>query len=1142
MNGPEATGDEASLESQIVVNAVVTEGSDDKCEVKNGRIEEVHEPRKTSTKAAGFGAETSEPKREVTNKKTSKDRRPLRVGPPTDLKIGGQKHNVLIKQGRLRSERLMRRSRTVGIAPECKTLSKARDIPIPGAKIQPKRLRSKKFVLGFPKLRGRLLNKVQKGNRMAKWSLKSAIDIHKQRRGVWVENPGNSYMWDFEEAKEFAGLPGVTSALFHNCMHGGRKRKLTRIDTNMEPVAKRLRTNGWCYENNGVCDRTGLPHESFRPDVDAQGGITFKTEEEAEYPRDMAELIAEGTVEFLETEYKKDKDSVDFDFVEVFSGLNAPTSQAMKSKEVALSLDVNEAEAKTETSGVQSWWEHQEELDDKNKEIVKAVSQGTVEPGTVKKLVDSQRKAVGAKQPEMAKVGRFENVLVRADEAKIPVEVRGPASAKSLKPTKKEKRDVENAQCIGGMRTPWRSTRRLPMVREVGKQIRIIIEDFISKDEDIAGLYKKFGDKEFDTPDSSSSKWLWSRVKDLRAKIKDFLEAENVSSAPRTRWEASVVQAHIKKSQDPDVDFGRWLEEGAPVGILHPLRHCGIFPKIDEEKRPMNELEEIMTSKMPGANYKSIEEEKENVRPEFDRVISAGYARRFRSWDEVVKVYGEVAVAKAACVVKQREDGTLKLRIIIDWLRANLNEFVKREERCVLPRLKDFVLDVLELLDTAYANNEEVRMLIADVEDAFHTLGIRKDERKFQIVRGLDGEFIGYETVLFGGGASPGVWGRGAAYLGRSGQSLFDEKELRVEVFVDDPAIVARGSSETECSRRMTVLLLWWMVLGLRLSWKKMEFGSQIHWIGTSISIVDRRRVKVELTETFCDKVKKANQEIMKAEDATVKTIIAHAGSVGWAAGIAPVLAGHVAGLWAAAGLVRRLYAKTREAQRAKLRFEKKKIILMKKEDELKVPGKCIKHCLEWIDVFLARKRGKLSKEFRMEKPWCRRQLEITSDASPWGFGAWLGDHGVPVEYLHGTWTEDDFKRMETSVGDCRGQAKEEALAVLIAARTWLPLFQHEVIEFVMKSDSKAALGALNKAKSKERFINIVARELALDLAECEIEPTLRLVHITGKSNTWADILSKLGIPGAGQQVPWELSRLRRRPVAARSSEWWETC
>ena len=144
MNGAEATGDEVSLESQSVANAVVAEGSDDKCEVKDERIEEVPEPQKISTKAAEVGMETSEPKREITNKKVCKDRRPLRVGPPTDLKIGGQKHNVLIKQGRLRSERLMRRSRTVGIAPECKTLSKARDIPIPGAKI---RLRERGLLL-----------------------------------------------------------------------------------------------------------------------------------------------------------------------------------------------------------------------------------------------------------------------------------------------------------------------------------------------------------------------------------------------------------------------------------------------------------------------------------------------------------------------------------------------------------------------------------------------------------------------------------------------------------------------------------------------------------------------------------------------------------------------------------------------------------------------------------------------------------------------------------------------------------------------------------------------------------------------------------------------------------------------------------
>ena len=138
--------------------------------------------------------------------------------------------------------------------------------------------------------------------------------------------------------------------------------------------------------------------------------------------------------------------------------------------------------------------------------------------------------------------------------------------------------------------------------------------------------------------------------------------------------------------------------------------------------------------------------------------------RRFKNWEEVVREYGEVTVARAACIVKQKPDGSLKLRIIIDWLRALLNEYVKREERCVLPRLKDFISDVLDLLDKA-GSNQEVLLLIADVEDAFHTMGIKKDERKFQIVRGLDDEFLGYETVLFGGGASPGVWGRGAGCL-----------------------------------------------------------------------------------------------------------------------------------------------------------------------------------------------------------------------------------------------------------------------------------------------------------------------------------------------------------------------------------------
>eukprot|EP00972_Heterocapsa_arctica_P056600 8355563-Heterocapsa_arctica.AAC.1 len=58
----------------------------------------------------------------------------------------------------------LRRSRANLYAPDCKTLSRARDRPIPGARFQPVRLRSKQFPLGLPGLPGPVRAKVVKGN------------------------------------------------------------------------------------------------------------------------------------------------------------------------------------------------------------------------------------------------------------------------------------------------------------------------------------------------------------------------------------------------------------------------------------------------------------------------------------------------------------------------------------------------------------------------------------------------------------------------------------------------------------------------------------------------------------------------------------------------------------------------------------------------------------------------------------------------------------------------------------------------------------------------------------------------------------------------------------------------------------------
>ena len=46
---------------------------------------------------------------------------------------------------------------------------------------------------------------------------------------------------------------------------------------------------------------------------------------------------------------------------------------------------------------------------------------------------------------------------------------------------------------------------------------------------------------------------------------------------------------------------------------------------------------------------------------------------------------------------------------------------------------------------------------------------------------------------------------------------MFDKSELQIQIYVDDPHVAVRGT-EAERTRRITVLLLWWQVLGLRLS------------------------------------------------------------------------------------------------------------------------------------------------------------------------------------------------------------------------------------------------------------------------------------------------------------------------------------
>ena len=467
-------------------------------------------------------------------------------------------------------------------------------------------------------------------------------------------------------------------------------------------------------------------------------------------------------------------------------------------------------------------------------------------------------------------------------------------------------------------------------------------------------------------------------------------------------------------------------------------------------------------------------------------------------------------MSKMAAVVKPREDGTTKLRLIIDMLRSHVNEHVRLHERIVLPRIVDMVRDSVSLLEGS-SDGGDVDLMILDWEDAFHTMGVRAEELPHQIVKGFDGEYVGYETVLFGGGGSPGVWGRAAAFLGRSGQALFSTGETRIQVYVDDPCTVWRGTPAVR-SWNKVILLLWWLVVGPAISWKKLQIGRQVKWIGVQVQL-EEKAVVITLPDKFIAELLVEVEQILLA--AAVPTGQAQEargqGRVGSQCGTLPQ-GDDIAYL---EGPGRRATEHNRQEE----------------DSTFSAMAAC---------VFVEEKRH-TAEELSPRRWVCSRRSRhgvrrVTLGAG----GCVLYFQGKPQRWFSDPIHKLDVKRFTVEIGKAKDQALLEVLAMLVGVRLWARFCYTRKWAVYLRSDSQAALGAAFKLRSPDPRINAVVREISLDLAEGKYEIDF-LEHIPGANNVYANSLSRFYQPGASRKIPEELAGAERDVPPKRTQEWWET-
>ena len=437
-------------------------------------------------------------------------------------------------------------------------------------------------------------------------------------------------------------------------------------------------------------------------------------------------------------------------------------------------------------------------------------------------------------------------------------------------------------------------------------------------------------------------------------------------------------------------------------------------------------------------------------------------------------------------------------------------------ERIVLPRISDFVDDLLRLL-AALELGETISLVAVDFQDAFHNVPAGPDKRftcaSFKWPDGLS-KLICFEVLVFGAKSSPTIWGRYASFFGRSTAAILeDRRKAGLQVYVDDPALALVGTWERRV-RLLSRALLWAAVLGLPIAWDKAYAGNSIVWGGAKISLGvgnEDGTVIVSIPEEKLQALQDEVRDVLSHPLVSRKRIRSLAGSLSFLAGLISYLRAFLSPLWAVCSA-----SGTSEGKRPlKFRAQSRQLRSW-------VHVTRIRKGLQWIEAFLS---GEICKK-GLRRVYQPVSLDNTSflavDASPWGMGGILVLNGELFRYFKSEITSLNLSKCRATVGESAWNTVWEALALLIAFRLWLPLFPINVV-VRCKSDSRAALGAILKLSTASRSLQPIVREIALDMAQGVYNVQL-FQHIPGFTNVLPDALSRLSAPGeAGKPFPSRL-------------------
>ena len=197
---------------------------------------------------------------------------------------------------------------------------------------------------------------------------------------------------------------------------------------------------------------------------------------------------------------------------------------------------------------------------------------------------------------------------------------------------------------------------------------------------------------------------LWRRSVRQTAKGFSPVLLQNVHTAVYDGFH--FKETFLEHAQDPEFVVSEWLRDGCPAEIGESIIEAnGIFPPTSGPSSAILAAQDFACLRdLQGwncedhRNFASIYTDSKIAADAITRIEHTRLIEKFTEWRQVTQRRPNTVASKVALLLRTREDGTTKVRLIIDLRRSGGNDGVELPERVVLPRLSDLTNSILGLM------------------------------------------------------------------------------------------------------------------------------------------------------------------------------------------------------------------------------------------------------------------------------------------------------------------------------------------------------------------------------------------------------------------------------------------------------------